>query len=642
MENIVSLDKKKKIRYILVGAHDFIAAFFAVIAAYMLRLETVSLGIFTETSIIWGLVFALIAALTYRILGVTQRLWAYSSFGEFFLIALASIIAITSWTIILYLLGKFDDFPRLIPLSVPIILWFTGMFFLLCPRVIYRYYRENRHKLKHLFNHDQDNRSNILVVGRDDRTISFIKVTSQQQSQYKIIGLVDIKGSYLNSIVYNKPVVCDLNNLSDYLVENKNKQKIKELVLATSLRGFGPEKLEKLMGIAVEHDLIFKRIPPIDMLATEEKINPREVRVSDLLNRREIQVDHLLLEAGLKNKKIIVTGGCGSIGSELVLQILQCQPKEVLVLDNSELAIYDLAQKYANIIKIGKLKIRLADVRDQSRIFSIFETFKPDAVFHAAALKHVPIVEENPLEGIKTNLFGTYNAALAALKYKASSFILISTDKAVNATNVMGATKRLAEIAVQCLDRQSQNNPDEYSTHFMVVRFGNVLRSSGSVIPLFEQQIEKGGPVTVTHKDIKRYFMTIHEAVSLVLSASAQKDKLSHRGNIMVLNMGEPVSIMALARKMILFVGRLPDKDIKIQITGLRPGEKLSEELFDKLEEKITTDDENLFEAVCRTIDYNEFMKGVESLEKIVTSNDEQQSIIKLLELVPGYQPATH
>ena len=371
-------------------------------------------------------------------------------------------------------------------------------------------------------------------------------------------------------------------------------------------------------------------LPGIYQMASGQvNVQPiRDVQVEDLLGREKVQVDSSEIGQALKGKTIIVTGGGGSIGSELCRQVAQHEIKRLIIFDIYENNAYDIQQelkrKYPNL----DLVVLIGSVRDEARVDAVFKRYRPDVVCHAAAHKHVPLMEDSPAESIKNNVFGTYHVAKAADKYGAESFTLISTDKAVNPTNIMGASKRICEMIVQTMGKTSK-------TRFAAVRFGNVLGSNGSVIPLFKKQIADGGPVTVTHKDIIRYFMTISEAVSLVLQACVY----AQDGEVFVLDMGEPVRIDDLARKMIRLSGFEPDVDIQIQYTGLRPGEKLYEELLMKDEGLEKTPNELIFIGHFNDFDREKLIGSLKELEWACENDPENiRSIVH--RLVRTYRPA--
>jgi O-antigen biosynthesis protein WbqV len=395
--------------------------------------------------------------------------------------------------------------------------------------------------------------------------------------------------------------------------------------------------LGEIVELATAANLKVMRLPDqasATMLTSDQLLEPKEIELGDLLGRPEIETDMHGVASMINGRRVLVTGGGGSIGSELCRQIAMLGPKMLIITDNSEFLLYNLDTELRDRHPNLAIVTRILDVRDRGRVNQVFEDHRPEAVFHAAALKHVPLVEENPLEALKTNLLGTRNVADAALATNAASFVMISTDKAVNPTNVMGATKRSAESYCQALDVSSEN------TRFKTVRFGNVLGSNGSVVPRFKEQIAAGGPVTVTHPDIIRFFMTIPEAVRLVLNASSHAlHRKAERGKIMVLDMGKPVRILHLAERMIQLAGFKPHTDIEIVFTGLRPGEKLYEELFDKSEVREETPHDGYFVASPRVIDRMLLNKSVAEVEAAVVREDTERALSILRHIVPEFTP---
>ncbi len=355
--------------------------------------------------------------------------------------------------------------------------------------------------------------------------------------------------------------------------------------------------------------------------------NLRGVNTEYFLGRRNAEIPFSEVEEALKDKTVFVTGGGGSIGSELCRQIASFKPKLLIILDIFENNAFWIEQELKFSFPELNLVSVIASVRDADKVGEVFKKYRPQTVFHAAAHKHVPFMETNPCEAVKNNVGGTLNVARCADKYGAERFTLVSSDKAVNPTSVMGATKRICEMAIQCMNGSSE-------TAFFAVRFGNVFASDGSVVPLFEKQIERGGPVTVTDKTVTRYFMTVNEAVALILHAAS----FAKGGEIFVLDMGEPVNIYALAEKMILSRGLKPNEDIKIEITGLRTGEKLTEELFIGCEEFISTHNDRIRVVKPVKIDENAFYDGLKSLTEIAARNVEEDEMKRAIEdFLPDY-----
>ena len=425
------------------------------------------------------------------------------------------------------------------------------------------------------------------------------------------------KGKYLNGV----PIAGSREDIPSLAREYR----VDEIYVA--LPSAPAKERKKIIEICRETDCRIKVLPGIYQLLNGEVsvAKLREVQIEDLLGRDPIRVNLDEIMGYVQDKVILVTGGGGSIGSELCRQIAGHKPRQLIVFDVYENNAYDLQQELERTFPDLNLTVLIGSVRNTHRIETVFETYRPDIVYHAAAHKHVPLMENSPNEAIKNNVFGTYKTARAAGRYGAKRFVLISTDKAVNPTNIMGASKRMCEMVVQMMDRR-------YKTEFVAVRFGNVLGSNGSVIPLFRKQIAEGGPVTVTHPDIIRYFMTIPEAVSLVLQAGAY----AKGGEIFVLNMGEPVRIMDLAKNLIRLSGYVPNEDIMIEFTGLRPGEKLYEEML--MDEEGMQDTPNKLIHIGKPIEFDEeeFQKQLDELYEI--ANQDSDHIKEAVQrIVPTY-----
>lgn len=411
------------------------------------------------------------------------------------------------------------------------------------------------------------------------------------------------------------------------ILQAAEKYQIEEIII--SMPSVSKKVISQIASICKETDCKLKTLPGLYQLVNDEVslTKLREVDIEDLLGREAIQVDLQEIMGYVSGKTVLVTGGGGSIGSELCRQIAFHEPKRLVLVDIYENNAYEIEQELKRKYPELDLVALIASVRNTHRMNQIFETYRPEIVYHAAAHKHVPLMEASPNEAIKNNVFGTYKTALAAANHGVKRFVLISTDKAVNPTNIMGASKRICEMLVQTLNKH-------YETEFVAVRFGNVLGSNGSVIPLFRKQIEEGGPVTVTHPDIIRYFMTIPEAVSLVLQAGAY----AKGGEIFVLDMGEPVRIMDLAKNLIRLSGYTPGEDMEIEIIGLRPGEKLYEEMLMDEEGLTATENQMIFIGQPIEMDEEGFLEKVEKLgEAAMEDSEDIRSLVK--ELVPTYEP---
>lgn len=470
-----------------------------------------------------------------------------------------------------------------------------------------------------------DGKYNVLIIGAGDCASSIIsEIRKEKGDQYNIIGIIDDNEAKLNSFLNGVKVLGNRNNI----VEIVEREKIDQILFAIA-KISGLEKTN-ILDICGKTKAKVKVIPGYYQLLEEGiSINKmRDVDLRDLIGREEVKLDKSGIAEYINNKIVLVTGGGGSIGSELCRQIAKFNPKLLLILDIYENNAYDLQNELSYKEPELNKKVIIASVRDKARLNQIISAYRPNIIFHAAAHKHVPLMEDNPSEAIKNNVIGTLNIAQLASQYKVEKFVLISTDKAVNPTNVMGATKRLCEIIVQAVNHERGNK-----TEFVAVRFGNVLGSNGSVIPLFKRQIKNGGPVTLTHKDITRYFMLIPEAAQLVLQAGAY----AKGGEIFVLDMGKPVKIYDLAENLIRLSGYTPNKDIKIEITGLRPGEKLYEELLMNNDNLTKTAHNKIFIDKPETISLNKIIKQIDDLLFVTKIGNKNMLKDKLKEIVPTY-----
>ncbi len=470
----------------------------------------------------------------------------------------------------------------------------------------------------------KENYSNVLIIGAGNAGEMVVQELNRNPRLRKSpVAIIDDDPDKKGRVIHNVKIV----GTSNEIIEIAEKYKIDEIIF--SIANIDKQKKKDILDICKNTNCKVKTIPGIYEII-DGKVNVkhiRDVRIEDLLGREPIEVDYKDISNYIEGKSVIVTGGGGSIGSELCRQIASFSPNKLIILDNYENNAYaiqqELVRKYGDNLD---LVVVIASIREKRRLEEIFEKYRPEIVFHAAAHKHVPLMEFSPGEAIKNNIFGTLNTAKVASKYNAKRFVLISTDKAVNPTNIMGATKRAAEMIIQTMNEESE-------TEFVAVRFGNVLGSNGSVIPLFKKQIEDGGPVTVTHPMIIRYFMTIPEAVGLVIQAGA----MAKGGEIFVLDMGEPVKILDLANNLIKFSGLEPGVDIKIKFTGLRPGEKLYEELLMSEEGLLETEHKKIFIGKPININRDKILKILKELQK-VTEDEETNKIDYLMKsLVTTY-----
>ena len=473
--------------------------------------------------------------------------------------------------------------------------------------------------------HGDGKKYNVLIIGAGYAGRDIIKSIKQTMSEkYNIIGIIDDNKSKLNCSINGVEVIGNRNQIID-ICKNKN---IDEIFFAISK--IDKKKKKEILEICQETGKKIRILPTTEDIIRNKNMyqNLRDVDIEDILGRDPVKLDNKKIGTLIEGKTILITGAGGSIGSELCRQIIKYNPSKMVLFDIYENNLYDIEVELKSIYKHIEIDAIVGSVRDLNKLEDVFKKYNPYLVFHAAAHKHVPLMENSPLEAIKNNVFGTYNVANCADKYNARKMILISTDKAVNPTNIMGATKRLCEMIIQVKNKTSK-------TEYAAVRFGNVLGSNGSVVPLFKKQIAEGGPVTVTHKDIIRYFMTIPEAAQLVLQAMSY----AKGGEIFVLDMGEPVKIYDLAVSLIKLSGYEPDVDIPIVFTGLRPGEKLYEELLMKEEGLQKTENKKIYIGEPTQLDEKDILEKLAKLKKLTENEETPIEEIKytIQEVVPTY-----
>ena len=549
----------------------------------------------------------------FLLLNLYNRVWSYASLYEMLLIVCAAMLS-----------TAFQAFGfSLLYLPIPRSYYFFYFILLSITTLITRFSYRILHTMQNGIKKSAKHSRNTIVIGAGEAGNMIIKeLKSSKYLNQKVVCVIDDNPSKKGKYIHGIRIVGG----RDMIQEAAKKYDAEEIILA--IPSAGNKATRDILRICNLTDCKLKILPGMYQLINDEVgvSNLREVSIEDLLGRDTINIDMESVGQYVSNKRVLVTGGGGSIGSELCRQIAAHNPKLLIIFDIYENNAYDIQQelvrKYPNL----KLEVLIGSVRNTSRIESVMEYYRPDVVFHAAAHKHVPLMEDSPNEAIKNNVFGTYKTARAADKYGVKKFVLISTDKAVNPTNIMGASKRMCEMIVQTFSKYSR-------TEYVIVRFGNVLGSNGSVIPLFKKQMEAGGPVTVTHPDIIRYFMTIPEAVSLVLQAGAY----AHGGEIFVLDMGEPVKIADLAKNLIRLSGYTLGVNMEIKYTGLRPGEKLYEELLTKEEGLQKTANDLIFIGKPLEFDEVHFLSQLRELEKAAM---EESPDIK--EKVAGIIPTYH
>jgi FlaA1/EpsC-like NDP-sugar epimerase len=612
--------------------HDLVAAGAAYVLAYSLAMgwdKALTIPGFLDKIPL----FAGGCAIIFYSFSLNGGSWRYASIPDLTAIVKASSISVLGYLLIQFLYVRGEGLPR----SVPVLMWLLLIALLAGPRLLFRLAKEGGViGAVTGVQRPRGGAKQVLIYGMNEIADAYIRaVRLRKDSDVFIAGIVDDQPQNKSRILQGQRVLGpskDLKLVTELL--GAKGIAVSELIVADNK--LSAQELTKLVAKTVDVGLKISRLPDILDTASIRSgghLEPKPIEVRDLLGRSEISLSNNEVTRLIEGKTILLTGAGGSIGSELARQISEFNPGRFIICDISEHFLYSIDMELSEKHPELKFIPRIADVRDRARVRALFQEFRPDIVFHAAALKHVPLVELNLLEAIKTNVLGTRNCADAAMEFGSGVFVMISTDKAVNPTNVMGATKRAAESYCQTLDLKSEK------TRFKTVRFGNVLGSNGSVVPRFAAQIAKGGPVTVTHPKIVRYFMTIPEAVTLVLQASAHGEKLaSERGKILVLDMGEPVLITELAERMIQLAGLRPGIDIEIKYTGLRPGEKLFEELFDpsEVEENIESDGYRV--AAPRLVDTAVLDRTLREMETHAIGENPHHVLGLLRKIVPEFK----
>jgi FlaA1/EpsC-like NDP-sugar epimerase len=543
--------------------------------------------------------------------GLYRGIWRFASVPDS--IRIIKSVSLSSLAVILagIVVFKLQGVPRTVLVLSPLLL----IIGLMVPRLCYRLFKDKKLYLRH------KEGKRTLVVGAGHAGELLLRDLLSRQ-EYQPVALVDDDQKKHNREIHGVKVYGSLHEIGNIV-----RLLDVELVLL-AIPSATKTTVQRIVAECTQANVDCKTLPSLDELTNGhvEADQLRPVTLEDLLGRDAVELDLQAITGYLNNKTVLVTGGGGSIGSELCRQVADLNPARLIIFDHGEYNLYAIDNELRSSFPGLKIVNVLGDLKNYNRVDWVFRKFLPDVVFHAAAYKHVPMLELNPAEGVQNNVFGTKMVADAADRHHVDRFVLVSTDKAVNPANVMGATKRIAEIYCQNLDLRSQ-------TKFITTRFGNVLGSTGSVVPLFEKQIKNGGPVTVTHREIKRYFMTIPEAVSLILQAGS----MGKGGEIFVLEMGEPVLIKDLAEQMIRLSGLVPHRDIKIEYIGLRPGEKLFEEIFHESEDLRGTTHPKLQLARARQSDWGWLTRVLDELRSAANSRDVPELIKHLREVVPEY-----
>jgi FlaA1/EpsC-like NDP-sugar epimerase len=529
-------------------------------------------------------------------------------------------ISVVLSILVIYINRNTNIIPKkqFIPHSISILLihYMVNLIILIASRFLFK-------KIYDHLIHTHKNKINVLIYGAGDSgLITLTTINNDPQSKYNVIGFIDDNPTKAHKFFKGKKCYYSNSITKKIIKENKIEQ------IIVSIQNIKPINLLKITDKLTLLNIKIKIVPPVEKwIDGDLKLNQiKDIKIEDLLNRQPIKIENPNIKKELSNKTILVTGAAGSIGSEICRQIINYPVKKIILLDQSESPLFEIQQELLKIIP-NIIKTVIADIRDKNRLKKLFNQNKIDLIFHAAAYKHVPLMENNPFEAVNINIKGTKQLMDLAIEVGVEKFVMISTDKAVNPTNIMGATKRVAEI-------YAKNKQNENKTKFIITRFGNVLGSNGSVIPIFTKQINDGGPLTVTHKDISRFFMTIPEACQLVLEAGA----MGKGGEIFVFDMGKSVKIFDLAVKMIQLSGLNYPDDIQIKITGLRPGEKLHEELLSDKEHTQPTHHNKIMIAIENDLNYEILGKKVNQLISNINSYSELELVKQLKEIVREYK----
>ena len=602
-------------RHIRAGVflHDVLMIPAAWYLAYWLRFN---LGTIPENSLqvatLMLPVVVLCQSFSYFVFGLYRGIWRFASLYDFIRIGKSVYVGALIATLVIFAVTGMQHVPRsVIPLYMILLFVFLGG-----NRALYRSFKDQRMRA--------GGGKRVLIIGAGESAQMLARDMLQHaQGEYLPVGMIDDNPDKLNREIHGIQVLGRFDDIPEVTA----RQSIDLIVIA--IPSLSSARMQNLVSICENAGTEFKTVPRLeDLISGQVTVNSiQEVSIEDLLGREKIELDRALMQAGLSGKVIMVTGGGGSIGTELCRQVAGFAPEALIVFERSEFSLYriqtELERRYPQLNLVSVL----GDVCDRQVVENVTQRYRPDMIFHAAAYKHVPILQAHPAEAVKNNITGTRIAAEAASQFNCDKFVFISTDKAVNPTSILGATKRTGEIYCEGMNTVS-------STRFITVRFGNVLGSDGSVVPLFREQVRAGGPLTVTHPDMTRYFMTIREACQLILQAGVVEEE----GGIYVLDMGDPVRIDYLAEQMIRLSGKTPGEDIEIRYVGLRPGEKLYEELFYDDESKERTGNDKVFRARHVPADWRKVKQVIARLEQSLVTVEDHEIKRLLAELVPQYK----
>lgn len=613
----------------IVVVHDLVVAAVALPLALYLRIDELGVDRFGPP-LYFGMLaaFVALAAVAFRSQRMYDGIWRYASVDDLIAIARGVTLLVVAFTVGLFLFNRLEGFPR----STPFILWGVLLLLLGGPRFVYRFLKDRRFSLR------EEGGIPALLIGAGDAADLFLRaMESNPHANYRVVGILGETEGRVGRRIRGVPVMGTAAELDAVVAQLAAAGRRPQRAILTK-DSYSGEFVAQVLDSCDALGLTLSRLPRLDDLRAAQPdaaIDLKPVAIEDLLQRPQKVLDRAAMAALIYGRRVLVTGAGGSIGSELVRQVAALGPAALTLVEASEYALYTIDMEIGCRFPALPRAALVGDVRDRGRLDAIFAECRPELVFHAAALKHVPLVEANPLEGLHTNAIGSRNVAEACVAHGAAAMVMVSTDKAVNPTNVMGASKRIAECFCQAMDLSGA------ATRFVTVRFGNVLGSTGSVVPLFEKQLREGGPLTVTHPEMNRFFMTIREAVELIIAAAAMRVADGrgddHRGKIYVLEMGKPVKIVDLARRMIRLAGLRPEIDVPIVFTGLRPGEKLYEEIFHGDEQPLPTAAAGVLLAAPRQVDLAEVRALLDRLEAACRGGDAAGAHAVLDALVPEY-----
>jgi FlaA1/EpsC-like NDP-sugar epimerase len=619
--------------------HDIVMSAVAFVAAVVVRMGFEAFELVPEVMLLGSALFCAVAASVFTWTGLYRGVWRYASLDDIIAIVKAVTLSVLIFVALLFLITRLDALPR----STPILVWVILIALLALPRFVYRVVKDGHFDLL-LRRTAEARKVPVLLIGAGDEADLFIReMTRSPTGAYRPIGIVDDRPRRVGRSIRGVPVLGEIDELPE-LVRRLARDHIAPQRLILTKERIDPDLVRRLFEISEALALPLARLPRLtDFRQHGERLEVRPIEIEDLLGRPQTPLDRPAMAALIAGRRVLVTGAGGTIGGELARQVAALGPASLGLLDSAEVALYaidlELGERFPEVAR----RAVLGDVRDRRQLAQILAELAPELVFHAAALKHVPLSEANLEEAVLTNAVGTRNLSEACRDAGVGAMVMISTDKAVNPTSVMGATKRLAEAWCQTLDMAERRRLEQtgQGTRYITVRFGNVLGSAGSVVPLFQRQLARGGPLTVTHPEITRYFMTVREAVELVLQATTLGiADAAASGRIYVLDMGEPVPIVDLARQMIRLAGLRPERDVEIVFTGLRPGEKLHEELFHAGEALVETAASGIRLAHPRTSDSAVLARALDELEAAARARRGADVLKLLAHLVPEFAGA--